>query len=157
MFELIEEPLSIPLTLESAYDRQNKILDAIRFIYTAFDGIKLDISNKNNPPVILKGSICMFCYSLFEAKENIILTDNFKESSEKYIILKLSDNGKNLIPEMTQSLICNYNEELGGFYYIDKTDKGENNGIFKYIRCIVTKDGSKYGISYFDIYNNEVY
>lgn len=151
MFELIEEASSIPLTLENAYYKQNKILKEMRFLHTAFDGVKLDISDNSKPPVILKGSICPFCYSIFEAKEDIILTDNFIEANQKYIILKLSANGKELIPEITESLIANYNEELGGFY------STTNNSVSKYINCIITYYETKYGISYFDIYNNEVY
>ena len=151
MFELIEEASSIPLTLENAYYKQNKILKEMRFLHTAFDGVKLDISDNSKPPVILKGSICPFCYSIFEAKEDIILTDNFIEANQKYIILKLSNNGKELIPEITESLIANYNEELGGFY------SATNNSVSKYINCIITYYETKYGISYFDIYNNEVY
>ena len=46
MFELIEEPISIPLNLEEAYKRQNEILKRIRFLHTAFEGIKIDFSNK---------------------------------------------------------------------------------------------------------------
>ena len=38
-FELIEEPSSIPLTLDD-YHTQNKILKAMRFLHTAFGGIK---------------------------------------------------------------------------------------------------------------------
>lgn len=151
MFELIEEASSIPLTLENAYYKQNKILKEMRFLHTAFDGVKLDISDNSKPPVILKGSICPFCYSIFEAKEDIILTDNFIEANQKYIILKLSANGKELIPEITESLIANYNEELGGFY------STTNNSVSKYINCIITYYETKYGISYFNIYNNEVY
>lgn len=148
-FELIEESSSIPLTLDD-YHTQNKILKAMRFLHTAFDGIKLDISDNSKPPVILKGSICPFCYSIFEAKEDIILADNIK-SSQEYIILKLSNNGKELIPEIMESLIANYNEELGGFY------NTTNSSVSKYIQCIITYYDNKYGISYFDIYNNEVY
>ena len=153
MFELIEEASSIPLTLD-AYNKQNEILNKMIFLHTAFEGIKLDISDNSKPPVILKGSIYPFCYSIFEAKENIILKDNCKEANQKYIILKLSNaNGKELIPEITESLIANYNEELGGFY------STANNSVSKYIQCIITyaADENKYGISYFDIYNNEVY
>lgn len=156
-FELIEEPSSVPLTLD-AYHTQNKILKEMRFLHTAFDGIKLAILDKYKPPIILKGSICQFCYSIFEAKEDIILEDNFRQSNQKYIILKLSSNGKELIPEITETLIANYNEELGGFYHIT------NNSAAKYIQCIISSErrsivasNNEYGISYFDIYNNEVY
>ena len=157
-FELIEEPSSVPLTLD-AYHTQNKILKEMRFLHTAFDGIKLAILDKYKPPIILKGSICPFCYSIFEAKEDIILEDNFRQSNQKYIILKLSSNGKELIPEITETLIANYNEELGGFYHIT------NNAAAKYIQCIINSEVHyildvefiEYKISYFDIYNNEVY
>ena len=71
MFELIYEPSSIPLTLEEAYKRQNELLKKTRFLYTAFEGIKIDFSNKRSMPFIRKGSICMFCYSIYEAKKHI--------------------------------------------------------------------------------------
>lgn len=151
MFELIEEASSIPLTLEIAYYRQNKILKAMRFLHTAFEGIKLDTSDTFKPPIIKKGSICMFCYSLFEAKENIRLIDNCKESEEKYIALTLSNNGRELILDITANLMASYNEELGGFYYI------KNNSVLKYIPCLINFDGTNYKINYFDNYNNEVY
>lgn len=150
MFELIEEPISIPLNLEEAYKRQNEILKRIRFLHTAFEGIKIDFSNKNNMPFIKKGSICMFCYSLYEAKEDIILNDNTNSESNKYILLKLINNGKNLDAQAVSSLDCHYNEELGGFYIIS------NDSISKYVPLVITNNGS-YNIDYFDIYNNEVY
>ena len=42
MFNLIEEASSIPLTLENGYKRQNKILQNMRYLYTSFEGIKLN-------------------------------------------------------------------------------------------------------------------
>lgn len=150
MFELIEEPISIPLNLEEAYKRQNEILKRIRFLHTAFEGIKIDFSNKNNMPFIRKGSVCMFCYSIYEAKKDIILNDNTNSKSNKYILLKLINNGKNLDAQAVSSLDCYYNEELGGFYIIS------NDSISKYVPLVITNNGS-YNIDYFDIYNNEVY
>lgn len=149
MFELIEEPISIPLNLEEAYKRQNEILKRIRFLHTAFEGIKIDFSNNSKMPFIKKGSICMFCYSLYEAKEDIILSDTNK-SENMYILLKLINNGKNLDAQAVSSLDCYYNEELGGFYIIS------NDSISKYVPLVITNNGH-YNIDYFDIYNNEVY
>ncbi len=150
MFELIEEPISIPLNLEEAYKRQNEILKRIRFLHTAFEGIKIDFSNNSKMPFIKKGSICMFCYSLYEAKEDIILNDNTNSESNKYILLKLINNGKNLDAQAVSSLDCYYNQELGGFYIIS------NDSISKYVPLVITNNGH-YNIDYFDIYNNEVY
>ncbi|PPS23178.1 hypothetical protein [Brachyspira murdochii] len=150
MFEIIYEPSCIPLTIEDAYKRQNELLKYTRFLHTAFDGIKIDFSNKNNIPFIRKGSVCMFCCSIYEAKKHIILKDNTNNDSNKYILLKLINNGKNLDAQIVSSLDCYYNEELGGFYLIN------NEGISKYIPLVITKNGT-YEIDYFDMYNNEVY
>ncbi|MEI0579450.1 hypothetical protein [Brachyspira pilosicoli] len=149
MFELIESPISIPLNIESAYKRQNEILKRMKFLYTAFDGIKIDFSNKNNMPFIRAGSICMFCYSIYEAKEDIILFDT-NENENRYILLKLINNGFNLDVEVVSSLNSYYNEELGGFYVIS------NDSISKYVPLVITKNDT-YNIYYFNIYNNEIY
>lgn len=149
MFELIYEPSCIPLTLEEAYKKQNYLLKHIRFLHTAFEGIKIDFSNNSKMPFIKKGSICMFCYSLYEAKEDIILSDTNK-SENMYILLKLINNGKNLDAQAVSSLDCYYNQELGGFYIIS------NDSISKYVPLVITNNGH-YNIDYFDIYNNEVY
>ncbi|OEJ13992.1 hypothetical protein BFL38_04445 [Brachyspira hampsonii] len=144
MFELVYEPSCIPLTIEDAYKRQNELLKYTRFLHTAFEGIKIDFSNKNNIPFIRKGSVCMFCCSIYEAKKHIILKDNTNNDSNKYILLKLINNGQNLDAQIVSSLDCYYNEELGGFYLIN------NEGISKYIPLVITKNGY-YEIDYFDI------
>ncbi|MEI0495311.1 hypothetical protein [Brachyspira intermedia] len=152
MFELIYEPSCIPITIENAYKRQNELLKNIRFLHTAFEGIKIDFSNSSNMPFIRKGSICMFCYSIYEAKNHIILEDNTNNESSKYILLKLINNGRNLDAQIVSSLDCYYNEELGGFYLIN------NEGISKYIPLVITAFGDGYyEIDCFDMYNNEVY
>lgn len=149
MFELIYEPSSIPLTLEEAYKKQNILLKKTRFLHTAFEGIKIDFSNNSNMPFIRKGSICMFCCSIYEAKNHIVLSNTNKDEN-KYILLKLINNGINLDVQTVNSLDCYYNEELGGFYLIN------NDGISKYIPLVITNNGH-YNIEYFNIYNNEVY
>ena len=159
MFELVYEPSCLPLTIEDAYKRQNELLKHTRFLHTAFEGIKIDFSNKNSMPFIMKGSICMFCYSIYEAKRDIVLhesaplgKDNINNDSSKYILLKLINNGKNLETQIVSSLDCYYNEELGGFYLIN------SEGISKYIPLVITAFGDGYyEIDYFDMYNNEVY
>lgn len=149
MFELIESPISIPLNIESAYKRQNEILKRMKFLHTAFEGIKIDFYNRNNMPFIRAGSICMFCYSIYEAKKDIILSD-INENGNRYILLRLINNGLNLDAEVVSSLNGYYNEELGGFYMIN------NDGISKYVPLVITKNGT-YNIDYFNMYNNEVY
>ena len=153
MFELVYEPSCIPLSIEDAYKRQNELLKHTRFLHTAFEGIKIDFSNKSSMPFIRKGSICMFCYSIYEAKRDIVLhesADNTNNDSSKYILLKLTNNGKNLETQIVSSLDCYYNEELGGFYLIN------SEGISKYIPLVITKN-VYYEMDYFNMYNNEVY
>ena len=155
MFELVYEPSCIPLSIEEGYKRQNELLKHTRFLHTAFEGIKIDFSNKSSMPFIRKGSICMFCYSIYEAKRDIVLhesADNTNNDSNKYILLKLINNGRNLDAQIVSSLDCYYNEELGGFYLIN------NEEISKYIPLVITAFGDGYyEIDYFDMYNNEVY
>lgn len=153
MFKLIEEPISIPLSEEEAYKRQNEILKRMRFLHTAFEGIKLDFSNKKSLPVIRKGSICMFCYSMYETDTDIILTDNNKTDGSRYITLNLTAEGKSLRAEVVNSLDTIYSEELGGFYNINRYD----GNIKKYIPCLIEYKKGIYESQYFDIYNNEVY
>lgn len=151
MFELIYEPSSIPLTLEEGYKRQNEILKKQIFLYTAFGGIKLDLQNNRYLPFIRKGSLCMFCYSLYEAKEHIILKDTvIRDDNNRYITLTLEDSGKRLSAKIVDSLDCYYNEGLGGFYKI------EREKISKYIEVVITKEYEYYKINYFSEYNNEV-
>lgn len=151
MFELIYEPSSIPLTLEEAYKKQNILLKKTIFLHTAFEGIKLNHFLDIKPPTLMKGSICLFCNSIYESKEDIKLVDNSREEGNRYIRLKLSNNGKNLIAELVTNLDCFYNEELGGFY------KEINGELYKYIAYYMHYDGNRYNGYYLDNYNNEVY
>ncbi|MEI0490587.1 hypothetical protein [Brachyspira pulli] len=151
MFELIYEPLCIPLTIEEGYKKQNILLNKTRFLYTAFEGIKLNHFLDIEPPVLMKGSICLFCNSIYESKKDISLVDNSQEEGNRYIRLKLSNNGKNLIAELVTNLDCFYNEELGGFY------KEVNGELYKYVSYYMYYDGNRYKGYYLDNYNNEVY
>ncbi|MDA0064498.1 hypothetical protein OFS07_00725 [Brachyspira hyodysenteriae] len=54
MFELVYEPSCIPLSIEEGYKRQNELLKHTRFLHTAFEGIKIDFSNKSSMPFIQK-------------------------------------------------------------------------------------------------------
>ena len=110
MFELIYEPSCIPLTIEEGYKKQNILLNKTRFLYTAFEGIKLNHFLDIEPPVLMKGSICLFCNSIYESKEDIELIDNNLGEGNRYIRLKLSNNGRNLMAELVTSLDCFYNE-----------------------------------------------
>ncbi|MDA0063643.1 hypothetical protein OFS03_10545 [Brachyspira hyodysenteriae] len=80
------------LALKRDIKRQNELLKHTRFLHTAFEGIKIDFSNKSSMPFIRKGSICMFCYSIYETKKHIVLKDNTNNDSNKYILLKLINN-----------------------------------------------------------------
>ena len=151
MFELIYEPSCIPLTIKEGYKQQNILLNKTRFLYTAFEGIKLNHFLDIEPPVLMKGSICLFCNSIYESKKDISLVDNSQEEGNRYIRLKLSNNGKNLIAELVTNLDCFYNEELGGFY------KEVNGELYKYIAYYMYYDGNIYNGYYLDNYNNEVY
>ncbi len=154
MFNLIEEASSIPLTLENGYKRQNKILQNMRYLYTSFEGIKLNHKNKYSLPIIKKGSICLFCFSFFEATKDIILEDKYKrEEGSRYIIFKLANQGKNLIVDIIDSLDSIYSEELGGFYHINK----KLNTIIKYLPYNIYYKNGIYDGHYFDNYNNEVF
>lgn len=99
-FNLIKEPEENPTDLLDSYRRQNILMQKIRILHTAFDGIKLNNWSDSNRelPNILIGSVCEFEGRLFEAKDNIILEDNNKNNIEKdmrYIKLVIHRNSEN--------------------------------------------------------------
>lgn len=155
MFELIEEASSVPLLdLKASYERQNEVLKRARFLYNAFEGIGIDDFDRYKPPVLVKGSVCMFCYSLFELKSDVALVDNNKTEGERYIRLKLSKDGKALTAEIVDYMVKDYSEELGGFYHIDTYRDGE---IYKYINYYMHYKNGFYNPSYLDNYEGEIY
>ncbi|MCZ9940615.1 hypothetical protein [Brachyspira hyodysenteriae] len=135
--------------LTEIQEHKNKIDEELKEIKKSLEGnITVDTLHKFQKAVV--GIAGLLSYSIYEAKKHIILKDNTNNDINKYILLKLINNGQNLDAQIVSSLDCYYNEELGGFYLIN------NEEISKYIPLVITKNGY-YEIDYFDMYNNEVY
>lgn len=133
-FNLIREPEENPTDLLKSYRQQNIIMQKIRVLHTAFDGIKLTNWSDSNRelPNILIGSVCEFGGRLFETTDNIILTDNDDKDGERFIRLEIvrenptdDSDGDYLIAEVVSSKIPEYDYYNRGFY--SKVD-----GIIKY-------------------------
>ena len=144
-FNLIREPAPLagsrqenPADLLKSYRQQNIMMQKIRVLHTAFDGIKLTNWSDSNRelPNILVGSVCEFGGRLFETTDNIILTDKDGSAGNRYIRLEIvrknptsdSDNDY-LIAEVVSSGIPEYDYYNRGFY------TKENDLIkYKYLR-----------------------
>lgn len=133
-FNLIREPEENPTDLLKSYRQQNIIMQKIRVLHTAFDGIKLTNWSDSNRelPNILIGSVCEFGGRLFEATDNIVLTDNDKADGERFIRLEIvrenptaDSDGDYLIAEVVSSEMPEYDYYNRGFY--SKVD-----GVIKY-------------------------
>ncbi|KLI61665.1 hypothetical protein [Brachyspira hyodysenteriae] len=161
MFKLIKEPEENPSNLLDSYRQQNIIMQKMRMLHTAFDGIKLNHWNDTDRelPNILAGSICEFEGRLFETNENIKLhdcvplgIDNITDVKEdlrfiKLVIVRDVDNKDN--DYLRAEIAGGYSEMLGnrfpdydydnrGFYV-----KDENNIIKeKYLRLSMKYDAN---------------
>ena len=161
MFKLIKEPEENPSNLLNSYRQQNIIMQKMRMLHTAFDGIKLNHWNDTDRelPDILAGSICEFEGRLFETNENIKLhdcvplgIDNITDVKEdlrfiKLVIVRDADNKYN--DYLRAEIAGGYSEMLGnrfpdydydnrGFYV-----KDENNIIKeKYLRLSMKYDAN---------------
>lgn len=133
-FNLIREPEENPTDLLKSYRQQNIIMQKIRVLHTAFDGIKLTNWSDSNRelPNILIGSVCEFGGRLFETTDNIILTDNDDADGERFIRLEIvrenppsDSDGDYLIAEVVSSEMPEYDYYNRGFY--SKVD-----GVIKY-------------------------
>lgn len=144
-FNLIREPAPLagsrqenPTDLLKSYRQQNIMMQKIRVLHTAFDGIKLTNWSDSNRelPNILVGSVCEFGGRLFETTDNIILTDNDETDGERFIRLEIvrenpaSDSDDDyLIAEVVSSGMPEYDYYNRGFY------TKENDLIkYKYLR-----------------------
>ena len=144
-FNLIREPAPLagsrqenPTDLLKSYRQQNIMMQKIRVLHTAFDGIKLTNWSDSNRelPNILVGSVCEFGGRLFETTDNIILTDNDETDGERYIRLEIvrenttTDSYNDyLIAEVVSSEMPDYDYYNRGFY------TKENDLIkYKYLR-----------------------
>ncbi|WP_416487899.1 hypothetical protein [Brachyspira hyodysenteriae] len=154
MFTLIKEPEENPSNLLDSYRQQNIIMQKIRMLHTAFDGIKLNhwSDTDRELPDILAGSICEFEGRLFETSENIQLYDNTTDSNKdlRYIKLVIHRDNENSSNDYLRAEIAGgYSEMLGnrfpdydydnrGFYV-----KDENNIIKeKYLRLSMKYDAN---------------
>lgn len=137
-FNLIKESEENPTNLLNSYRQQNIMMQKIRVLHTAFDGIKLTNWSDSNRelPNILVGSVCEFGGRLFETTDNIILTDKDGSNGNRYIRLEImrenpttdSDNDY-LIAEVVSSEMPEYDYYNRGFY------TKENDLIkYKYLR-----------------------
>lgn len=133
-FNLIREPAENPIDLLNSYRQQNIMMQKIRVLHTAFDGIKLTNWSDSNRelPNILIGSVCEFEGRLFEAEDNIILTDSDDSDGERFIRLAIvrenqviDSDSDYLIAELVSSKMPEYDYYNRGFY--SKVD-----GVIKY-------------------------
>ncbi|WP_028331209.1 hypothetical protein [Brachyspira alvinipulli] len=157
MFKLIKEPEENPSNLLDSYRQQNIIMQKMRMLHTAFDGIKLNHWNDTDRelPNILAGSICEFEGRLFETNENIKLNDNISSGGVikqdlrfiKLVIVRDSNNKDNDYlraeisggySELVSDGFPSYDYENRGFYV-----KDENNIIKeKYLRLSMKYDAN---------------
>ena len=124
-FNLIREPAENPIDLLNSYRQQNIMMQKIRVLHTAFDGIKLTNWSDSNRelPNILIGSVCEFEGRLFETEDNIILTDSDDSDGERFIRLAIvrenqviDSDSDYLIAELVSSKMPEYDYYNRGFY-----------------------------------------
>ena len=153
IFTLIKEPEENPSNLLDSYRQQNIIMQKIRMLHTAFDGIKLNHWSDTDRefPDILAGSICEFEGRLFETNQIIKLIDNITDSNRDLRYIKLvihRDNEDSNNDYLTVEIASgsskgnedfpNYDYENRGFYV-----KNDNNIIIeKYLRLSMKYDAS---------------
>lgn len=156
MFNVIKEPSENPSNLLDSYRQQNIIMQKMRMLHTAFDGIKLNHWNDTDRelPDILAGSICEFEGRLFETNENIKLNDNIKSGGVikqdlrfiKLVIVRDSNNKDN--DYLRAEIAGGYSETVGnGFPAYDYENRGfynSQNGkaTEKYLRLSMKYDAN---------------
>ena len=154
IFTLIKEPEENPSNLLDSYRQQNIIMQKMRMLGTAFDGIKLNhwSDDDRELPDILAGSICEFEGRLFETNENIKLIDNITDVKEdlrfiKLVIVRDSNNKDN--DYLRAEIAGGYSEMLGnGFPSYDYENRGfyvkDDNNIIKekYLRLSMKYDAN---------------
>lgn len=154
IFTLIKEPEENPSNLLDSYRQQNIIMQKMRMLHTAFDGIKLNhwSDTDRELPDILAGSICEFEGRLFETNENIKLIDNITDVKEdlrfiKLVIVRDSNNKDN--DYLRAEIAGGYSEMLGnGFPSYDYENRGfyvkDDNNIIKekYLRLSMKYDAN---------------
>ncbi|MBW5409757.1 hypothetical protein E6A50_05170 [Brachyspira hampsonii] len=136
MFNVIKEPVENPTNLLDSYRQQNIIMQKMRMLHTAFDGIKLNhwSDTDRELPDILAGSICEFEGRLFETNQTIKLTDNISSGGVikqdlrfiKLVIVRDSNNKDN--DYLRAEIAGGYSETVGnGFPTYDYENRGFYN------------------------------
>lgn len=136
IFALIKEPSENPSNLLDSYRQQNIIMQKMRMLHTAFDGIKLNhwSDTDRELPDILAGSICEFEGRLFETNQTIKLTDNISSGGVikqdlrfiKLVIVRDSNNKDN--DYLRAEIAGGYSETVGnGFPTYDYENRGFYN------------------------------
>lgn len=136
IFALIKEPSENPSNLLDSYRQQNIIMQKMRMLHTAFDGIKLNhwSDTDRELPDILAGSICEFEGRLFETNQTIKLTDNISSGGAikqdlrfiKLVIVRDSNNKDN--DYLRAEIAGGYSETVGnGFPTYDYENRGFYN------------------------------
>lgn len=136
MFRVIKEPSENITNLLDSYRQQNIIMQKMRMLHTAFDGIKLNhwSDTDRELPDILAGSICEFEGRLFETNENIKLNDNISSGGVikqdlrfiKLVIVRDSNNKDN--DYLRAEIAGGYSETVGnGFPTYDYENRGFYN------------------------------
>lgn len=137
VFTLIKEPEENPSNLLNSYRQQNIIMQKMRMLNTAFDGIKINHWNDSDRELtdILAGSICEFEGRLFETNQTIKLLDNSRAEGLRYIKLVIvrDDNNSNndyLEVQAVSDNFPSYDYNNRGFYKLDS----QGRCLEKYLR-----------------------
>lgn len=140
VFTLIKEPEENPSNLLNSYRQQNIIMQKMRMLNTAFDGIKINHWNDSDRelPDILAGSICEFEGRLFETNQTIKLLDNSRAEGLRYIKLVIvrDDNNSNndyLEVKVVSDNFPSYDYNNRGFYKLDS----QGRCLEKYLRLSI--------------------
>lgn len=123
MFKIVEYPSSVPLQdLEVSYKRQNEIIEHIKYLHTAFDGIILGNIETDNAeaPFIMAGSICLFCETIFYIKHDIEVADETDEAGMRFISLTYNNSNKTLLANIEHINQGSFKPERGKVYFYDK-------------------------------------
>lgn len=152
IFTLIKEPEENLSNLLDSYRLQNIIMQKMRMLHTAFDGIKLNHWNDTDRelPDILAGSICEFEGRLFETDSIIKLYDNINNKDDlRYIKLVIHrDNEDSNNDYLTVAIASGSSKESEDFPAYDYENRGfyvkDDNNIIKekYLRLSMKYDAN---------------
>lgn len=137
MFRVIREAEENPSDLLNSYRQQNIIMQKMRMLHTAFDGIKINhwSDTDRELPDILAGSICEFEGRLFETNETIKLSDSSSSEGSRFIKLVIvrdanDSNNDYLEIQVVSNNFPSYDYNNRGFYHLDS----QGRCLDKYLR-----------------------